>query len=384
MSRAKKSILRIPPSAQTPEIEITSPIIRIDRQQQTEEAGFSTNTSWSLSLSDTKAVPSWIDVNPRSGEAGNVTLTITILSENQTFEPRKAYIHISADTASGTITVIQNGDVPSISIDPGLKHVGSGKGTFNAILASNGTWSTGQLPDWISVTPESGEDGSDITVEYLENISLSERRWEIVFWNEGQSASLNLTQSGAVPQLSISPDAVQHIPYSGGTIQVNVSSNTEWMASSDKDWAAVGMTGGKGNATVPITVSANTSTSADEATVTFSASGAATLSLTVCRAGADEYLEISPSKTRYVASGGEDIPVTVTSNTGWRASSDQPWARVLTPSGNNNGSTIITVEKNTGKNVRHATVTFTGGDTTVILDIEQQVSQLPGFDEDIL
>lgn len=76
---------------------------------QTTTATFTTSSSWSISMSDTKAVPAWMHVSPMSGGPGTVTLNITA-DENTNPDERTAYIHIETGDATQRIAVTQPGD----------------------------------------------------------------------------------------------------------------------------------------------------------------------------------------------------------------------------------------------------------------------------------
>jgi len=63
--------------------------------------------AWTISLSDTKATPSWCKVSPMSGSAGTTTISITTLEENSFYEDRNAYIKIASGKTTNILTVTQ-------------------------------------------------------------------------------------------------------------------------------------------------------------------------------------------------------------------------------------------------------------------------------------
>lgn len=70
---------------------------------------------------------------------------------------------------------------------------------------------------------------------------------------------------------AISPSATQAFNDEGGNLTVNISSNTSWTIMSDKSWAAIDTQSGSGNGTIIISIAPNTSTEADQATISFRA-----------------------------------------------------------------------------------------------------------------
>lgn len=92
-----------------PEIKIPTPTVTLP----THEVGsasvtFTTTTAWTLSLSDTRAVPGWFTVDKTSGGAGTHTLTISITEANpSSTQTRTGYIQIVSGDVTQTITLTQ-------------------------------------------------------------------------------------------------------------------------------------------------------------------------------------------------------------------------------------------------------------------------------------
>ncbi|MBP5506050.1 MAG: Ig-like domain-containing protein [Bacteroidales bacterium] len=81
-------------------------------EPQTSKVTFTATDAWSATIAETKA-PGWITVEPSSGEAGKVEMTISA-QPNKGEEPRKADITIKCGTVSKTITVTQAGNPPAV------------------------------------------------------------------------------------------------------------------------------------------------------------------------------------------------------------------------------------------------------------------------------
>lgn len=93
---------------QSPEIVISVPDVTLpDVISGSTTVTFTTTAPWILELSDTKAAPDWFDVSPKSGGGGSVTLTITILKNNEEYDDRSAYIKIKSGELVKSMTVTQ-------------------------------------------------------------------------------------------------------------------------------------------------------------------------------------------------------------------------------------------------------------------------------------
>lgn len=93
-----------------------SPMIKIDvmnvviddTSQDAQTLDFKTNVPWSITMPDTRTTSTWFDVNPKSGDAGNVTLTITITEINDAFKEREGYFGIKTGEKNTSISVKQS------------------------------------------------------------------------------------------------------------------------------------------------------------------------------------------------------------------------------------------------------------------------------------
>lgn len=91
------------------EITIPTPTVTLPTPDEgSVTATFTATTAWTLSLSDTRAIPTWFTVDKTSGGAGTHTLTLTVTEANpSTTEVRTGYIKIVSGEITQTITLIQ-------------------------------------------------------------------------------------------------------------------------------------------------------------------------------------------------------------------------------------------------------------------------------------
>ncbi len=184
-----------------PTLELSNPATLTMNENLVATFEFSTNVNWSLSLSDTKSVPSWINVTPMSGSAGDIVLTIS-LEANPTVESRTSYIVINASELSETITVEQAAGDATISLSETEVALGAASGSFNITVNSNSEWVVADLPSWITVSPSSASGDTEVTISYEANDLEAKRSTTVEFLLEGNSAELTVEQAYATdPQI---------------------------------------------------------------------------------------------------------------------------------------------------------------------------------------
>ena len=154
----------------------------------------------------------------------------------------------------------------------------------------------------------------------------------------------------------------------GDKFTVNVSSKSEWKATTDKSWVTVTPNSGLGNAFVTIKVADGDDT---EAHVLFS-NGESYAKLTVCR----EIIRCEPNSITAAESGS--FIVSVESNAEWSASADKPWVTVTPTSCQNSAEVTIKV---TAGDRDNAIVTFRTGvsSTTLLINREWPGGTLSGI-----
>ncbi len=91
--------------------------VKFDGEELTKTVKFNSNQAWSAEVLETRSTDvSWLEVSPKSGEAGDVTITLTA-EESFSLEERTAYVHIIIDGLSKSIEVKQSAGVLVIDDD---------------------------------------------------------------------------------------------------------------------------------------------------------------------------------------------------------------------------------------------------------------------------
>jgi len=175
----------------------------------------------------------------------------------------------------------------------------------------------------------------------------------------------------ATPTLSVTP-ANQNVSPAAGSTTFAITSNSAWTASSNQTWCTV-TSSGSGNGTITATYAANNTASARVANVTVNVTGLSPVVVTVTQAA--PALSVGPSNQGVSPTAGS-TNFSVTSNTGWTASSNQTWCTV-TPSGSGNGTITATYTVNNTASARVANVTVTvTGLSPVVVTVTQSAPAL--------
>ncbi len=360
--------------APEPKIEYeSSKEIEIQPDTKKSTVEFTVNTNWSVSLSDTKSDDDWIEVEPMSGPAGDVTLNID-MEPNTLVEDRIKYLKISAgDDEEIVITIKQDGVEPILTLDKSAESVEVGAGNLVLKLESNTSWSASTLPEWINLSAEDGEGSTDITLNYKENTSIDERTEVITFTAANKSTSFTLTQEGATPILSIDKSS-ETVGASASSLVLKLDSNTSWSVSTLPDWITLSAEDGKGNADITLNYEENPTVSERRETLTFTIAGK-TVDFTIIQEGAVASISIDPL-TIEVGAAKDTFTLSVTANGTWNVGALPKWVTLSATTGEAGTIGIfVTCEGNVGAK-RDATITFTMQGAQVSLTLTQKMGQI--------
>ena len=173
------------------------------------------------------------------------------------------------------------------------------------------------------------------------------------------------------PELTISRTSISLQANGDGDKDITVTaSHTDWTASvtEGSSWLRVN----KNGQLATVSVDSNPTTSTRTGKIKIAATEDASLSydINVSQSGADGTISVSTSSVEFEAVGGTQS-ITVTSNSGWTASSSQSWLSVnptsATAPSSNSGQTNVTLTagENSTKDARPCTITFTTSDGKV-------------------
>ncbi len=244
----------------TPKIEIPSESqavfsqgisIQAGTQTQSLTVKFTATAAWSADVADTKS-SSWLSVQPTSGSAGAVTMTVTA-QPNTTDKARSSTVTIQCGTVKQSFTVNQDAAVPqtiaveSVTLNKTeLTLEPSGTETLIATVAPDDA--TDKKVTWTTSNA-----GVATVVDGL--VTAVEEGTAIIQASAGdKTAKCEVTVTAY--QISVSPTSFSFLS-TGGSKDIKISCNGDWSISGQSSWCVPSATTGTGDSTIQLTVSAN-------------------------------------------------------------------------------------------------------------------------------
>ncbi|MBR3284744.1 MAG: DNA/RNA non-specific endonuclease [Bacteroidales bacterium] len=181
--------------------------------------------------------------------------------------------------------------------------------------------------------------------------------------------------------VTVSPSSLS-FPNTVGSAEVTVTTNCNWTAESDADWASLSVSSGgvsKSGAVIKVNVQANKG-EARSATVTFTGKGSNTVTtkLTVSQEAYVSQGELKPSATSMsFLAKGETKTLTFKATEDWTVSTGSAWIKLNPTSGEgsaNSQSITVTVDPNEDDDERSGKFTFTMGSKTAVVNVNQNGS----------
>ena len=249
-------------------------------------------------------------------------------------------------------------------------------------VTSNANCSATSDASWITISPSSF--GSDkglafktneivtMTVTATSNTSVTPRTATITINSSIPGVTeqtISVTQAAVTPNLVISLSFLNFAATSDEGQTFSITSNIDWTVRSDATWLSINPESGSNNGTVTVIANANIGDSRT-AIITISGTGVTSRTITVIQAATDPDLSVSTSSLTFSASA-EQQRFTITSNTNWTITSNQPWCTVQPASGNGNREITVNVTENTATTTRTATLTITAGNQSRQVNIIQ-------------
>jgi len=255
-----------------------------------------------------------------------------------------------------------------LAIDPGAVTVGVEAGSTIAALLVNKFWNATEDCDWVTVSPSGGISGGNITISYDANTGV-QRECVITFATATASVDFILTQTGVAEILSLDPMSAT-VDLAASSIDVVLTSNTNWTLAETCDWLTVAPESGEGNAVLTLTYDENTTFDDRECLIHVAASTISS-DFTLLQTGIQASITTNTA-SETVASDPASIDVEVTSNVEWSVDETCDWITVTPETGI--GSTTVTfiyLENESFSDQRSCQINFVGGGTSALVEIIQ-------------
>ena len=159
--------------------------------------------------------------------------------------------------------------------------------------------------------------------------------------------------------------------------RIQIKCNSYWMVTvpSSASWLSLNAYEGKGNGSLIIGASANTSVTSSRSGVITISDGIKTASIKVTQEPSDEYLSANSTSLNFTYEGGTSY-VAINSNVNWTATSNANW---VTVSKSNTSTQLIvrTAENLSSYSSRKSTITVKGDTQTILISVTQKGPSVP-------
>ncbi|MFI3267806.1 MAG: BACON domain-containing carbohydrate-binding protein [Rikenellaceae bacterium] len=187
-SSGAEGTVTVTQSALTPTLTLSKSSETIPCSESSLSISVTSNYSW-----EANTTASWVTLSPNSG-TGDGTISLSC-EANTTVNSRSATINVSSSTINQQFTLTQEAFTPTLSIDKNNIDIPIELGSFEVNVTSNTDWKTSDVPEWITLSSESGNGTAVVTVSYTENETSDPRSAIIKFYNDySLEQELTITQ----------------------------------------------------------------------------------------------------------------------------------------------------------------------------------------------
>ena len=336
------------------------------------------NRTWDISSN-----AAWLTVSniTPANRTGNGSFRINATANTGAVSRSGTITVTTPGAATRTISVTQAAAPATLNLSAASWNPTSAAQNAVVLVSSTRQWSvTSNATSWLTISnisPANQTGDGSFRINVTANTSVAARSGTIAVTAPGVSTrTIIVTQAGANATLTLNPSATWNASPLATNRTINVTSNTTWGISSDTSWLTISNispANRTGNGSFRINATANTGTTPRSGTITVTAPGAATRTISVTQAAAPAALTLDPSTEWHLSERAESRTINVTSNTTWNVSSNASWLTISNISPANrtgNGSFRINTTANTGV-WRQGTITVTGGGLTRQIRVTQ-------------
>ena len=260
-SKAGSTTYTIPITQQKASISLSPAYLQVRNTYQGGEriTGVTCNTAWEI---DPDGVPSWLTINPVTGNAGTRDIFANIQANTGAQRTANITFRSKVNTSvTAILSVYQAGATGNISVDTPTFNVDYITLPVTVNVTSFGNWSAQEHDPWITPSVLEGWSGTTaVTLTIADNTSNDGRTGTIRFYDHiaREFVTVTVNQTGKPTSVSIGPSIVTAPKTSGTVRQVACGSENGWTISSKPSWAAVASNNdAAGTVLISITYTAN-------------------------------------------------------------------------------------------------------------------------------
>lgn len=244
--------------------------------------------------------------------------------------------------------------------------------SLSIYVTSNVSWVVSANVSWITLQTQAGMESGTINFSVSNNANADNRVGTITVEGGGMVRTVELTQTS---QAFITIDkATASVDYNENVVNVNVTSNVDWIATSSEEFVTFlvdsgtsNAASGSGNGLVKCVVAVNGPT---QRTATVSITGGGITRTLVITQAAEEVLTLD-KESESMDYGADDFSIVVTSNTAWTASTTSAWIIIANQSGTGNGVINWSVAENASLDQRQGTINISSSQISRTFNVVQ-------------
>ncbi len=346
--------------------DLETPNISVGSSAATPSFTVLSNDTWTSQSSVT-----WAKLSASSG-SGDKLINVEV-EANTGAEKRSGVITLTGTHSDPvTITIEQSGIGYYLQIKDNIESISAGTAAMDTSfgIESNDTWTVSSNGTWAQVSPASGSGNGTIAVSIAENSGAEDRDCTItVIGAKSATMHIAIHQTGVgyylnVDKSSISADAAAK------TVSVTITSNDNWIVSTDESWLTVSPQSGDGNQTLNVTIDASTNPESRSGKISIKGSHSAEKTIDVLQAGIGYYLKVNNKDSEMLAMTATAASTTfaIESNDEWEITSSASWATVSPTSGSGDKTVTLSCTANNNPEPRSCQITAksTHGKTAAI------------------
>lgn len=349
---------------------------------------FTASADWTASVNAVTRSVDWLSISPTQGEAGTVTLQVSV-QPNETYDERNAAVLLTCGNAKQTITVTQK-QKDALLVSSNKVEMDATGGTFGIELQSNVSVSyeiEESAKSWLTASPSSttrGLTASTLSFQVTENPDNAVRQAVITLRGNDLTEQVTVYQAGSEPGILLSQKEYT-VPSDGETIQVELKSNTSYkVVMPDVPWITEASTRAFSAYTHYFTVAANEGYDARTAEVVFVSEGDGTIADTVKIYQAYKGAIVVAQQEYEVKAEGDQLDFQVQTNLELEVSISDDWIKRVEARtrGLVEKQLCFDIEPNESDTLgREATITLRGKDTGISQSIlVKQPAYVPVLD----
>ena len=360
------------PAIVIPDTEDTAPVIA--QEGGTATVSFTATADWTAEATAVTRALDWVSVQPASGTAGDVTLTITT-QPNDTYDERNAAIVLACAGERTTFTVSQK-QKDALLLTSDKVELDATGGGFTLELQANVpvTYEIEPGADWLKPAEASTKALEDLSFAFHaeENPDTESRQATITLSGNGLAETVTVFQAGTVPVLVLGQQEYI-VGSTGETIAVELQSNTDYRVQLPAvDWIAEADTRSLSAYTHYFAVAPNDTYDARTAEIIFVAADG-TLADTVFVTQVQQDAILLAQQEYDIPAEGGTLDFTVQANVDVTATPDVDW---ITQAPGTRGlvekNLCFDIAPNEGTEARQGTITLSGGGVMQAITVRQE------------